>query len=78
MRVACWWRVVVGSGLSCGCASWSVRGSVRSFSGSVVVVGFGEFELARSFAARWSRRLRLDLFLRCRGGRWWVSVPCER
>lgn len=74
-------RSVAGSAVGSGCCAWSVRSSVRSLSGWVLVAEFGSLVFARSFALRWAGRLPV----RCRGCvvrrselGWSVSVPVVR
>lgn len=77
--VAPWWRSLVGSALGAGAVRWRVRSSGRSFSGSVVVVGFPTAGAAVAFAGSWGWWCGLSLALRRRvsGGQvvWSVSVP---
>jgi hypothetical protein len=74
--VAPWWRVVVGSGLSCGAVRWRVRSSLAAFSGAVVVVGFSSRSAAVSFAGAWSGTVGFPCAVRhFSGGVWGVSVP---
>ena len=74
-----WWRRLVGSALSAGACRWRVRASVRSFSGAVVVVGFGSAASAAAFASAWSGWVGFPLAVRRFAGRcgpvWGVSVP---
>ena len=78
-RVACWWRVVVGSGLAAGACRWRVRPSSRSFSGAVIVAGFSCRSTALRFAAAWAGWCGVSCCVRPRssGGVrvWAVSVP---
>ena len=48
------WRRVVGSALAAGAVRWRLRRSVRSFSGVVVVAGFGSLSAASAFGGAWS------------------------
>lgn len=71
-----WWRVLVGSALSCGACRWRVRLSSRAFSGAVVVVGFRSRSAALVFACSWSSFVRFPCAVRpFAGGVWGVSVP---
>lgn len=74
-----WWRSLVGSALAAGACRWRVRRSVRSFSGAVVVAGFGCAAAARAFAAAWSGWVGFPVAVRRFAGRcgpvWGVSVP---
>jgi hypothetical protein len=74
-----WWRSLVGSALAAGACRWRVRGSGRSFSGAVVVVGFSSCGAAVAFAGSWAWWCGCSLALRRRvsGGSvvWAVSVP---
>ncbi len=65
-----WWRVLVGSALSSGACRWRLRASSRSFSGSVVVVGFRSLSSAEAFASSWSFWCGVPV---ASGG-----VPCSR
>ena len=73
-------RRVVGLALSAGCCSWSLRGSLRSFSGSVVWVCFVSRSRAASFALVASQRVGFAVAVRpgvcsVSGSVWVVSVP---
>ena len=70
------WRSVVGSALRSGCASWSVGGSSRSFSGLCVRVAFGSPAVASAFARRWAALVGFGCVVRSVGGLFVVSVPC--
>jgi hypothetical protein len=74
-----WWRHLVGAALASGACRWRVRGSGRSFSGAVVVVGFASSGAAVAFAAAWAGWCGCAVALRRRvsGGVpvWAVSVP---
>lgn len=74
-----WWRRLVGSALASGACRWRVRASRRSFSGAVVVVGFGCAAAAAGFAAAWSGWVGFPLAVRRFAGRggpvFGVSVP---
>jgi len=48
------WRALVGSALSSGACRWRLRGSSRSFTSAVVVVGFKTHNAALIFANAWS------------------------
>ncbi|MDG4594207.1 MAG: hypothetical protein P9F75_00685 [Candidatus Contendobacter sp.] len=73
------WRRVVGSALSSGAARWRLRSSARSFSGTVVVVGFSCFGRAAAFASAWSGWCGFPVAVSARAGAagrlWAVSVP---
>ena len=70
------WRSLVGSALSAGALRWRVRRSARSFSGFVVVAGFGSSAAAAAFASAWAGGCGLPLAVRAfAGGMWGVSVP---
>lgn len=69
------WRSVVGSALRCGCVSWSLGASARSFSGACVRVGFSSSARASAFARLWAARVGFGCVVRAVGGRWVVSVP---
>ncbi|WP_148293457.1 hypothetical protein [Picosynechococcus sp. NKBG15041c] len=76
-------RRVSGLALSCGCVSWSVRGSSRSFSGSVVWAEFASPGAAARFGFRASHLVGVPVSVRpgvCSvGGLVWVaSVPVAR
>ena len=71
-----WWRRLVGSALAAGARRWRVRRSARSFSGAVVVVGFGSAASASAFASAWSGWVGFPLAVRrFAGGVFGVSVP---
>ena len=71
-----WWRAVTGHALASGASRWRLRRSVRSFSGSVVVVGFADPAAASTFAAAFSGWCGLSLAVRRFGAALWgVSVP---
>ena len=74
-----WWRVVVGHGLAFGATRWRVRYSARSFTGSVVVVGFASLAGAQRFAQAFAGWAGLSLAVRRYAGRcgpvFGVSVP---
>ena len=71
-----WWRRLVGSALASGARRWRVRASARSFSGAVVVVGFGSLAAASAFAAAWSGWCGFPVAVRrFAGGVFGVSVP---
>ena len=74
-----WWRSLVGSALASGASRWRVRASARSFSGAVVVAGFGCAASAASFAAAWSGWVGFPVAVRRFAGRcgpvFGVSVP---
>lgn len=71
-----WFRSVVGHALASGASRWRLRASSRSFSGSVVVVGFSDQSAASTFAAAFSGWCGLSLAVRRFGASLWgVSVP---
>jgi len=74
-----WWRSLVGSALAAGALRWRLRASPRSFSGAVVVVGFGSPAAAASFASAWSGWVGFAVAVRrfagAAGPVWGVSVP---
>ena len=74
-----WWRRLVGSALGAGACRWRVRASRRSFSGAVVVAGFGSAASASAFAAAWSSWVGFPLAVRrfrgAAGPVFGVSVP---
>ena len=69
------WRVLVGSALSSGACRWRLRGSSRSFTNAVVVVGFKSHGAALIFAAAWSSWCGVACAVRKFGGIFGVSVP---
>lgn len=73
------WRRVVGSALFAGACRWRLRASARSFSGVVVVAGFGSPSAAASFASAWSGWVGFPVAVRrfagVSGPVWGVSVP---
>ena len=76
-------RSVVGLALSSGCCSWSLRGSFRSFTGSVVWALFVCPVVARSFARSASVQVGVVVCVRpgwcsSSGFVWVVSVPVVR
>jgi hypothetical protein len=82
-RVRVGFRRVVGLALSGGCCSWSVRSSLRSFSGSVVCAVFVSRAAAAAFAASCSRLVGFAVAVRpgvcsVSGSVWLVSVPVVR
>lgn len=74
-----WWRRLVGHALLAGAMRWRVRASSRSFTGWVVVVGFGNAGAAVAFAGAWSWWVGCAVAMRSRvspqGRLWAVSVP---
>ncbi|MGV2831627.1 hypothetical protein ACLFKQ_28170 [Myxosarcina sp. GI1(2024)] len=82
-RVSVPFRRVVGLALSGGCCSWSLRSSVRSFSGSVVWAEFVSRSAAAAFALACSRLVGFAVAVRpgwcsVSGSVWVVSVPVVR
>ncbi|WP_157094661.1 hypothetical protein [Picosynechococcus sp. PCC 7117] len=76
-------RRVSGLALSCGCVGWSVRGSLRAFSGSVVWAEFASPGAAARFGFRASRLVGVPVWVRpgvcsVSGLVWVVSVPVSR
>ncbi len=82
-RSALPWRSVSGLALSAGCCGWSLRGSFRSASGSVLWASFSGVGSARAFAGSVSRSLGRSVVVRpgvcsSAGLVWVVSVPVLR
>ena len=77
--VAPWWRSLVGHALLAGAVRWRVRGSGRSFTGAVVVLGFDNCGTAVAFGSAWAWWVGCALALRKRTSQgrtvWAVSVP---
>ena len=74
--VALPWRRVSGLALACGAVRWRLRASARSWSGAVVVAGFGSAAAASAFCGRVAPGCGLPLAVRQFAGPVFaVSVP---
>ena len=73
--VALPWRRVAGLALASGAVRWRLRSSGRSWSGAVVVAGFGSAAAASAFCGRVAPGCGLPLAVRHFSGVWGVSVP---